>query len=76
VSRLLAAGADPNASHTVHIGLGEVFQTTALCAAAANGRLKVALLLLDAVADPNHTDSYSTTPLMSAAGRMYLIVEQ
>ena len=73
MSRLLAAEADPNTSDTVQIGPGEVFQTTALrvCAATANGRLKVALLLLDAVANPYRTDSYGTTPLMSVVGRSH-----
>ena len=46
VSRLLAAGASPNASAPVQKPSREVYQGTALCVAAGYGQLEVARLLL------------------------------
>jgi ankyrin repeat protein len=74
VARLLAAGADPNAWVTGRNPSGEVFQTTALCAAAAHGRLEAARLLLDACADPSRAISDGSTPLMAAAATGHLEV--
>jgi ankyrin repeat protein len=68
VARLLAAGADPNASVPDRLPSGEVFRTTALCSAAGQGRPEAARLLLDAGADPDRADGYGCTPLMEAAG--------
>jgi ankyrin repeat protein len=67
VARLLAAGADPNASVPARTPSGEVIQTTALCRVAANGRLQEARLLLDGGADPSRADGGGSTPLMHAA---------
>jgi hypothetical protein len=69
VARLLAAGADPNASVPGRNPSGEVFQYTALYMAAGNGRLEVLRLLLDAGADPSRGGSTDFTPLMIAAGK-------
>jgi ankyrin repeat protein len=74
VARLLAAGADANALVAGRNAVGDVGQTTALCAVVANasavrGRLEVARLLLDAGADPNRAGSDGATPLMGAALR-------
>jgi ankyrin repeat protein len=74
VARLLAAGADPDAFVAVETRSGEAFHTSALCAAAGDGRLEVARLLLDAGADPSLADSTGTTPLMNAAGDGHLEV--
>jgi ankyrin repeat protein len=74
VSRLLAAGADPNASVAVRTPSGEVVQDTALCVAAQLGRLEVARLLLEGGADPGRADGDGTTPLMVAAGIGHLEV--
>jgi ankyrin repeat protein len=68
VARLLAAGADPNASVAMRTPSGESYQSTALCAAAVNGRLEAAQLLLEAGADPSLAGGSGTTPLMNAAG--------
>jgi ankyrin repeat protein len=68
VARLLAAGADPNASVDRRIPSGEMHQTTALILAAGHGRLEVARLLLDAGADPSLADGGGGTPLMNAVG--------
>jgi ankyrin repeat protein len=57
MARLLAAGADPNASVTGRYPSGEVVETPALMAAAQNGRLEAARLLLDAGADPDRAAS-------------------
>ena len=67
VSRLLAAGADPNASVPARKPSGEVFNSTALGAAAHHGRLEAARLLLDGGANPSLADSYGVTPLMAVA---------
>jgi serine/threonine-protein phosphatase 6 regulatory ankyrin repeat subunit B len=67
VARLLAAGADPNASVAVRYPSGEIGQTTALGAASHHGRVEAARLLLDAGADPTRTNSDGATPLMAAA---------
>jgi ankyrin repeat protein len=67
VTRLLAAGADPNASARAGTPDGEVFQTTPLCMAAQNGRLEAARLLLDGGADPSRADGNGATALMQAA---------
>ena len=56
VARLLAAGADPNAS-TGRKPSGEVYQGTALCMAAGQCRLEVVRLLLEAGADPSRAGS-------------------
>jgi hypothetical protein len=69
VVRLLAAGADPNASLPERSPSGEAAHSTALCAAAAHGRLEVVRLLLDGGADPSCAGSAGGTPLMVAAGR-------
>jgi hypothetical protein len=68
VARLLAAGADPDASVTGRGPSGEAVQTTALSEAAGNGRLEAARLLLDGGADPSLVGGDGTTPLMQAAG--------
>ena len=73
VARLLATGADPNAS--VPVGWttsGEVFQTTVLREAAMNGRLEVLRLLLDGGADPSLASSGGDTPLVIAAAYGHL----
>jgi hypothetical protein len=69
VARLLAAGADPNASVPRRLPSGEaaVVQSTALRVAAWHGRLEVVQLLLDAGADPSLASSNGFTPLMAAA---------
>ena len=67
MARLLAAGADPNASGSVRTASGGVVQNTALCAAAGNGRLEAVRLLLDAGADPSLADSIGGNPLAHAA---------
>jgi ankyrin repeat protein len=72
VARLLAAGGDPNASASLRLPSGVVIQTTALCMTAANGRLEVARLLLDAGADPSLAGSDAATPLIAAAARGHL----
>jgi ankyrin repeat protein len=70
VARLLAAGADPNASVPGRRPSGEVFLSTPLYMAAGHGRLEAARLLLDAGADPSLAGSDgATTPLMAAAGK-------
>jgi ankyrin repeat protein len=69
VSRLLAAGADPNASMAVEKPSGEVLHTTALCKAAGYGQLEVARLLLEAGADPDSVDSHSSDRALSAPAR-------
>jgi ankyrin repeat protein len=69
VARLLAAGADPNASGHWRNPLGEVLQTTALRVAVGHGQLEAARLLLEGGADPSRTDSQGSTPLMAAAMR-------
>jgi ankyrin repeat protein len=67
VSRLLAAGADPNASVSGRNSSGEVAHSTALCKAAAHGPPKTARLLLDGGADPSRANDNGVTPLMLAA---------
>ena len=68
VARLLAAGADPNALVTRRTPLGEVVRVTPLVAAAARGRVEVAMLLLEGGADPSRANSDGNgTPLMVAA---------
>jgi hypothetical protein len=74
VARLLAAGADPNASVVERTPSGEVFQLTTLFVAAGVGRLETPRLLLDAGADPSRADGNSATPLMQAAGNGHLEV--
>jgi ankyrin repeat protein len=67
MARLLAAGADPNASVAARTPLGEAFNSTALFVAAGHGRLEATQLLLDAGADPSRAGSSGTTPLIIAA---------
>jgi ankyrin repeat protein len=67
VARLLAAGADPNALVPARMPSGKALLGTALCMAAAHGRLEVARLLLDGGADPSLVKSDGATPLMAAA---------
>ena len=73
LARLLAAGADPNASIAVRTQSGGAVQDTTLVAAARHGRLEAARLLLDAGADPSRASSDGSlggaTPLMAAAAR-------
>jgi ankyrin repeat protein len=68
VARLLAAGADPNASVPGRMPSGEVVQSTALCEAAVHGHLEAVRLLLDGGADPSSAGSKGATPLINAAG--------
>jgi hypothetical protein len=80
VTKLLAAGAEPNALVPASQSVtGAVVHTTALCQAAAGGLsqanpvpgvrcLQVARLLLDAGADPSLAGTNGLTPLMAAAG--------
>jgi ankyrin repeat protein len=77
VTRLLAAGANPNASAPARDATGKLVLSTALFAAAGNGELPhgcwaAARLLLDAGADPNIATSSGITPLMAAAGQGHL----
>jgi hypothetical protein len=81
VSRLLAAGADPNALVPGQMPSGEVYQTTALVIAVANDRIggeqsrrEVARLLLEGGADLDRAGGDGYTPLMSAAANGYLEV--
>jgi hypothetical protein len=74
VVRLLAAGADPNASVPERMPSGEVVHSTVLFVAVANNRLEAVRLLLDAGADPSLASSRGTTPLMLAAGEGQLEV--
>jgi ankyrin repeat protein len=74
VSRLLAAGADPNASVTGQTPSGDAYQTTALIRAAGAGRLEAVRVLLDGGADPDRAASDGSTPLMVAAGDGHLEV--
>jgi ankyrin repeat protein len=80
VARLLAAGADPNASTLQQTNPasrfeGQLFEATALvCAAATPDRLEAARLLLDAGADPSLADGEGDTALRAAAGRGHLDV--
>jgi ankyrin repeat protein len=74
VARLLAAGADPNASAAGRTLSGELLHGTALCVAVGIGQLETAMLLLDAGADPDRAGSDGPTPLMMAAGDGYLEV--
>jgi ankyrin repeat protein len=67
VTRLLAAGADPNASAGVQSPSGEVVPTTALIVAVVCGMLEGARLLLDGGADPSLAGRDGNTPLMVAA---------
>jgi hypothetical protein len=67
VTRLLAAGADPNASAGVQTPSGEVVPTTALIVAVVCGMLEAGRLMLDAGADPSRVDGDGNTPLMLAA---------
>ena len=68
VTRLLAAGADPNALVAGRSVVSrEEVQTTALCEAAEYGRLEAARLLLDGGADPSLAGGDGFTPLMVAA---------
>jgi ankyrin repeat protein len=70
VTRLLAAGADPNASVAQRTPSGAVLRSTVLCAAVQHGRLEAVQLLLDAGADPSRasSDGDGATALMAAAG--------
>jgi ankyrin repeat protein len=75
LSRLLATAADPNALVVAqNASSGLFFQTTALRAAAALGRVEVARLLLDGGADPSRAGGNGVTPLMAAAGEGHLEV--
>jgi ankyrin repeat protein len=75
VLRLLAAGADPNASVAVGTGPGSrVIQATALVVAAVAGRLEAARLLLEGGADPSLADGDGGTPLIAAADEGHLEV--
>ena len=76
VTRLLAAGADPNVSVARRKVSGEVIHTTALIAAAQHGRAEAARLLLDGGADPSHANSDGDTPLLKAAMNGHLEVVQ
>jgi ankyrin repeat protein len=70
VARLLAAGADPDASVAVRdvVPSGEFFhEATALLAAVGRGRMEAARLLLDAGAVRFLAAGDGTTPLMNAA---------
>jgi ankyrin repeat protein len=67
VSRLPAAGADPNASVSARTASGEVLQTTALATAAERGRPEAARLLLQGGADPDRARSAGDAPLMAGA---------
>jgi ankyrin repeat protein len=60
-ARLLAAGADPNASVRVQSVSGAENQSTVLIMAAQNDRLEVVQLLLEASADPSRASSDGTT---------------
>jgi ankyrin repeat protein len=76
VTRLLAAGADPNASVGVPNGPGQLLQTTALIIAAVGGRLEAARRLLEGGAAPSLAGGDGITPLMKAAGGGQLEVLQ
>jgi ankyrin repeat protein len=68
VARLLAAGADPNASVPLPTRSGEVSgHSTVLCVAVVLGRLEAARLLLEAGADPSIATPDGATPLTVAA---------
>ena len=64
VARLLAAGADPNASvpGTQNETTGEPVQTTPLGQAAVRGRVEAVRLLDKAGADPDRTEVDATGP--------------
>jgi ankyrin repeat protein len=74
VARLLAVGADPNASVNGRYASGKVVHASKLCVAAASGHLEAARLLLEAGADPSCADGDGTTPLMREAGEGHLLV--
>jgi hypothetical protein len=70
VARLLAAGADPNAGarcQFVNDASGNAVESTALAAAAVNGQLEAARLLLEGGADPSMVNGAGASPLMCAA---------
>jgi ankyrin repeat protein len=64
VPRLLAAGADPNASVAGRNPLGAVVQSTALCVAAGCGRVEAVRQLLDAGADRARSHCRVALPLI------------
>ena len=72
VARLLAAGANPNASISNPNTSHNQDQTTPLCLTVVNGRLEATRLLLDGGADPNRSVSNGFTPLMIAAANSHL----
>ena len=74
VARLLAAGANPNASVPGRTPSGKVVQSTALWQAAGCGQLEAARLLLDGGADPSLAAGDGVTPLMAAAAHGQLEV--
>jgi hypothetical protein len=76
VSRLLAAGADPNASVTIRTRSGDASETTTLWAAVGHGQVEAVRRLLDAGAGASLAGSEGDTPLMTAAGSGQLEVLQ
>jgi hypothetical protein len=70
VTRLLAAGADPNASVAQRTPSGALLRSTVLSAAVQHGRPEAVRLLLDAGADPSRasSDGDGATALMAAVG--------
>jgi hypothetical protein len=69
MTRLLDAGADPDAFVATRYANETVVQSTALVDAASRGQLDAVRLLLDRGADPSLVDSDGFTPLMDAAGK-------
>jgi hypothetical protein len=74
VRRLLAAGADTNASMAGRTPSGEVLQATMLVEAADRGRLEAVRELLVSGADPSLAGGDGATLLMCAAGKGQLEV--